>query len=352
MVSNFKGKRALLVMVGVAVCLMLMITPVCAKKIFKLAHGDIEDPYLSPDAAAAIVFKSLVDSGTNGEIEVQIFPGLVLGKERELMEQLKNGLIQGNIASVGGMAPFWPLVGVLDTPFAFPNFSVAYDVMDGWFGEKLKKSILEKTGMRCLEITDANGFFNLTNSIRPIKTVADVKGIKFRTMTLPSHIAFFKSMGASAIPVSWAEIYTSLQTGVVDGQHNPLGYIISGKVHEVQKYLTLTRHILATHWFMVNEDFMKSLSEDNRKVVIDAAHVANMASRGITRIVGATDKGLPFLMKHLKVYQPTSAELKTFADVTIPAAREFIKESLGQEGVDLQGDLLKAIAESKKKLGY
>ena len=115
---NFGKKRGLLVLAGLAICLTLMITPAYAKKIFKLAHGDIEDPYLSPDAAAAIVFKSLVDSGTNGEVEVQIFPGLVLGKERELMEQLKNNLIQGNLASVGGMAPFWPLVGVLDTPFA------------------------------------------------------------------------------------------------------------------------------------------------------------------------------------------------------------------------------------------
>jgi len=349
---NFGKKRGLLVLAGLAICLTLMITPAYAKKIFKLAHGDIEDPYLSPDAAAAIVFKSLVDSGTNGEVEVQIFPGLVLGKERELMEQLKNNLIQGNLASVGGMAPFWPLVGVLDTPFAVPNFSVAYDVLDGWFGDKLKKSIFEKTGLRCLEITDANGFFNLTNSVRPVKTVEDVKGIKFRTMTLPSHIAFFKSMGASAIPISWAEIYTSLQTGVVDGQHNPLGYIISGKVHEVQKYLTLTRHILATHWFMVNEDFLNSLSEENRKVVIDAAHVANMASRGISRIVGSTEKGLPFLMKHLEVYQPTSAELKSFSDVTIPEAQKFIEKALGKEGVALQNDFLKAIEESKKKLGY
>ena len=349
---RFNFKRSAVLFALMAICLMFVVTPAFAKTIFKLAHGDIEDPYLSPDAAAATVFKSMVDSGTNGEVEVQIFPGLVLGKERELNEQLTNGLIQGNIASVGGVAPFWPLVGVLDTPFAFPNFSVAYDVLDGEFGDKLKQSILDKTGLRCLEITDANGFFNLTNSVRPIHTVADVKGIKFRTMTLPSHIAFFESMSASAIPISWAEIYTSLQTGVVDGQHNPLGYIISGKVHEVQKYLTLTRHILATHWFLANEDFLKSLSEDNQKVVRDAAHVANMASRGITRIVGSTEKGLPFLMKYLEVYQPTSAELKTFSDVTIPAAKEFIKKSLGDEGAALQEDMLNSIEASKKKLGY
>ena len=349
---RFNFRKSAILFVITAICLTFVVTPAFAKKIFKLAHGDIEDPYLSPDAAAAVVFKSMVDSGTNGEVEVQIFPGLVLGKERELNEQLTNGLIQGNIASVGGVAPFWPLVGVLDTPFAFPNFSVAYDVLDGPFGDKLKQSILDKTGLRCLEITDANGFFNLTNSVRPIKSIADVKGIKFRTMTLPSHIAFFESMGASAIPISWAEIYTSLQTGVVDGQHNPLGYIISGKVHEVQKYLTLTRHILATHWFLANEDFLKSLSEDNQKVVRDAAHVANMASRGITRIVGSTEKGLPFLMKYLEVYQPTSAELNTFAEATIPAAQGFIKKTLGDEGAALQDDMLKAIEASKKKLGF
>jgi TRAP-type C4-dicarboxylate transport system substrate-binding protein len=192
----------------------------------------------------------------------------------------------------------------------------------------------------------------LTNKIRPIKTAKDMQGIKFRTMTLPSHIAFFDALGASAVPVSWAETYTALQTGVVDGQQNPIGYIISGNIYEVQKYLTMTNHLFTTHWFIVNDDFLKSLSEENRKIFYDAARVATVASRGITRIAQATGKGMPLLMKNLQVYQPTAAELQTFSAICIPASRKFVKEKMGDTIAALQDDMLKAIEESKKKLGY
>jgi TRAP-type transport system periplasmic protein len=323
-----------------------------AKKVFKLGHIDPDDPFISPDQAAAVVFKNMVEAGTNGQIEVQIYPSSVLGKERESMEMVKNGLIQGYLASAGALATFWPLVGVLDTPFAIPNFSVAYDVLDGGFGEKLKRLIFEKTGIRCLEITDASGFFNFTNNRRQIKTVDDVKGIKFRTMSLPSHIAFFQALGASAIPISWAEVYTSLQTGVVDGQHNPLGQIIQNRLYEVQKYLSLTNHIFSTHWFLVNEEWFQSLSELDKKIVTDAAHVAKAASRGITRVVASTDKGLPLLAKHMEVYQPTVGEREKFASITVPAMQMFIKENWGETGVSLQNEFLKAVEESKKNLGY
>ena len=140
-------------------------------------------------------------------------------------------------------------------------------------------------------------------------------------------------MGAFAIPIAWSEVFTSLQTGVVDGQHNPLGQIIHGKIYEVQKYLSLTNHIFSTHWFLMNEDFFKGLTPDEKKVVIDAARVAKTASRGITRVYLSTDKGLPFLMKQMEVYQPSSKERETFAKVAIPAMQQWVKENLKDEGV-------------------
>jgi TRAP-type transport system periplasmic protein len=336
----------------IAFSLIISVNQSYAKRIFKLGHIDPDDPFIAPDQAAAVVFKNMVMTATNGEIEVQIFPSSVLGKERESMEMVKNGLVQGYLASAGAMAFFWPVIGILDTPFAIPNFSIAYDVFDGWFGEKLKRSFFEKTGIRCLEITDASGFFNFTNNKKQIRSAEDVKGIKFRSMALPSHIAFFKAMGATAIPISWAEVYTSLQTGVVDGQHNPLGQIIQNKIYEVQKYLSLTNHIFSTHWFLVNKEFMLSLPIEQQKIISDAALVAKIGSRGITRIVASTDKGIPFLAKHMEIYQPSAKEKETFAAVTIPAMRAFIRDNLGETGISLQNDFLKAIEDSKQKLGY
>lgn len=342
-----------LITVALAFCMILSVNTIYAKSVVKIGTIGSGDIWVDPDDTAAFVFKSLVETGTNNEIEVKVFPGSVLGQEREMMEMLKGGMIQVHMATAGSMGSFFPLYGVFDIPFLVPNYSVAFDVWDGWFGEKVDKLILEKTGLRSLGFYGQNGFYNLTSNKREIKNVKDMEGIKFRTMTLPSHIAFFEAMGASAIPMSWAELYTSLQTGVIDGQHNPVGYIISGKLNEVQKYMTISHHLYAVGFILVNDAWFQSLSEDQKKVVLDAAKAARVASRGINLIRSSTeDKGLPFLQKHMKVYKPTPAELKTFADATIPATRKYVEDTLGEEGIDLFNDYIKAVNESKKKLGY
>lgn len=324
-----------------------------AKSVIKLAFVSSADPYLSVDGATAAVFKNLVESGTNHDIEVHLFPASVLGQERETMEMLKGGLIQVNLATAGSMGSFFPLYGVFDIPYLIPNLSVAYDVWDGPFGKKVDDLILKKTGLRSLGFYGQDGFYHLTNNKHPIKSVADMKGLKFRTMTLPSHIKFFESMGASAIPMSWAELYTSLQTGVIDGQHNPIGYTIQGKFYEAQKYMTLTKHMYAVGFLLVNDAWFQSLSQEYQNIVVNAARVARVAGRGISAIVQADEnKGIPFLEKNMKIYSPTAEEVEGFAKVTIPAMKSYVKESLGKEGESLLNDYIQAVDQSKKKLGY
>ncbi len=322
------------------------------KTIVKLAHIDPADPFQSADHAAAVVFKTMVEAGTNGEIEVRIYPASQLGNAKESMAMLKKGTLQLFISSAGGLATVYPLLGVLDTPFAIPNMSVAWDVFDGPFGDELKQSILDKTGLRLIEILDQGGFFHFTNNKRPITSLEDMKGIKFRTMTLPSHIAFFKSMGASAIPIAWAELYTSLQTGVVDGQHNPFAPILGSKLYEVQKYLTLSGHMWSTHWFLANNDWYTSLTPEQEKIVRDAANVAKTAGRAITKIYESSDNGFPAIKKAMEVNSLSTAQKDEFAKVTIPAMTEFIQTDLGDEGVALQKDFLDSIKASREKLGY
>ncbi|MEH0021682.1 MAG: DctP family TRAP transporter solute-binding subunit [Desulfobacter sp.] len=330
---------------------LLFSSPAFAKKVVKVAFIGSDDPYVSVDGATAVVFKNLVETGTNGEIEVRLFPGGVLGQEREMMEMLKGGMVQVHLATAGSMGSFFPLYGVFDIPYLIPSYSVAYDVWDGWFGRKVDDLIFEKTGLRSLGFFAQSGFYHLTNNNKKIKSVDDIKGLKFRTMTLPSHIKVFEAMGASAIPISWAELYTSLQTGVIDGQHNPVGYIVQGKLQEVQKHMTLTGHMYAVGFFLVNDRWFQSLTIDQKNVVLDAVRVARTAARGMNSLVNADkEKGLPFLKKHMEIYKPTPAELKGFQEATIPPMREYISKTLGQEGVDLLNDYVKAVGESEKKL--
>lgn len=334
------------------ISLTLLSMPTHAKMIVKVSHVDPADPFMSADHSAAVVFKTMVETATNDDIEVRVYPMSTLGSGREQMSMLKNNVIQVYLATAGNMATMYPLIGVLDTPFAIPNMSTAWEIFDGWFGEKIKNSIYEKTGLRCLEVLDQGGFFHFTNNIRPIRSLDDIKGIKFRTMTLPSHIAFFRSMGASAIPTAWAEVYTALQTGVVEGQHNPFAPILGSKLYEVQKYLTLSGHIWSTHWFMVNDQWYKSLTIDQKQIIRNAATVGKICGRGITKIYESSDKGMAVIRKKTEVNQLSIKEKEKFGRVTIPAMREFIKKNLGEEGVDMQNDFLKAIAEAREKLNY
>ncbi len=318
-------------------------------KVLKLAHLNPEKPTEIATAAMAEVFKSMVESGTNGSVKVEIYPNGVLGNERETMEQVRDNITQSYIASGGGIAPFFPLFSIVNIPFSITDYSTAYKVYDGSFGKYLAGLMEKQTGYKVLAFGESGGFFQLTNSKRPIHSPKDMKGLKFRTMTIPIHMEFMRSLGASPTPIAWAEVYTALQTGVVDGQHNPIPIIYIGKLYEVQKYLTITNHMYTPYVWVMNKDFFNSLTDEEKRVVVEAARVANIAGRGINRVFEAGDKGLPFLAKKMQVYTPTTSELKEFRDITVPAAMKFIEKEYGKEGKELADAYLKAIEEAKNQ---
>jgi len=321
-----------------------------AAKTIKLSHLNPQQPFEVATAAMAAVFKSMVEAQSNGELKVEIYPAGQLGNERETMEQVKVGVVQSYIASAGGMAAFYPLYSVLDIPFAIPDYNVAWKLFDGPFGQYLASDIEKKAGFKVLGFGEAGGFFQLTNSKRPIKTVEDMKGLKMRTMTLPSHQNLMKAYGAAATPVAWAEVYTALQTGVVDGQHNPIPIILTGKLYEVQKYLTLTNHLYSTYCWVMNKNFYNGLTDEEKAIVDGAAMTAIVAGRGLNRIIEASDKGLPALQAAgMEIYTPTPEALEQFREIGKKAAMEFIKSTYGDEGIELANKYLDSINEIVKE---
>jgi len=320
-------------------------------KVLKLAHLNPQEPTEIATAAMSQVFKSMVESGTNNEIIVEIYPNGVLGNERETMEQVQSGVTHSYIASGGGMAIFYPLFSIVDIPFSISNYSVAYEVYDGDFGRELALDIEDKTGFKVLAFGESGGFFQLTNSRGTVRVPEDMRGLKIRTMTIPMHQNFMRSLGASATPIAWAEVYTSLQTGVVDGQHNPAPIIKIGKLEEVQDYLSLTNHMYTPYVWVINSEWFESLTEQQKSVVEEAARVGNLAGRGVNRLIETSDEGVPYLATQMEVYTPTAEELQQFKDVTIPAAMEFIEEEYKEEGKALAEKYLNAIQEAQEKLG-
>lgn len=316
----------------------------------RLAHLNPDDPLQSHSGSMAAVFKSLVESNSNGAIEVQLFANGQLGKDNEVIEQVRSGLVESTISSAGGLAQHYPLVGVFDIPFAFPNIGVASRVItnESSFGQKFIADLESKTELKVLGLLDSGGFFAFTNSKAPITSVADMEGLRIRTMTLPTHEAIISSLGGQPTPLPWAEVYTALQTGVADGQMNPVPIIAFAKFDEVQKYLSITNHVITPYVWTMNEDFYEGLSDEHKNLINWASEVATEAGRSMSRIIEASDRGLPALAEKMEVNVVAPAEQAEFAEAAQPAVRALIADQYGEEGTDMLNALLSSIEEEKK----
>ncbi len=334
---------------SVALCAALAVpTGAQAAKIIKLHHLNKDDPFDNPTGAMATVFKSLVEAGTNGAVKVQTFPSGQLGKDAEVVQQIKAGVIQSGIHSEGGFASIYPMIGVLDIPFAFPNISTTYAVFDGPFGKKLAADIEKKTGLKVLGFGDSGGFFQFTNSKRPIKSPADMQGLKIRTMGLDTHKTIIRALGGQPAAIAWSEVYTALQTGVADGEMNPIPIIAFAKFNEVQKYLTLSGHLFAPYIWVMNRKFWDGLTASEQYVVKYAARSAIVAGRGMGRIIEASNRGLPALAKDMQVNSLSPEQKAKFRDKALPAVKALINKKFGAQGNDMLKAFLDAIAAAEK----
>lgn len=327
----------------------LLALPAAAQDVtIRLAHLNPEDPFASHSGAMAAVFKSLVESSSGGAIAVELFPNGQLGQDADVVEQVRLGLVESVISSAGGFAQHYPLVGVFDIPFAFPNIGVASRVIrkDSSFGEQMVADIEANTELKVLGLIDSGGFFAFTNSQRPIQSVEDMAGLRIRTMTLPTHEAIISSLGGQPTALAWAEVYTALQAGVADGQMNPIPIIAFANFDEVQRYLSVTNHIITPYIWTMNADFHAGLSDEHRTLVNWAAEVATEAGRSISRIIEASDRGLPRLAERMEVNVVTPDEQARFAEAAQPAVRALIEAQYGAAGVEMLDALLASVEEA------
>ncbi|MCI5865698.1 MAG: DctP family TRAP transporter solute-binding subunit [Cloacibacillus porcorum] len=284
-----------------------------------------------PTMQAMKVFAKDVDAGSKGKIKVELYPNAQLGGDRELCEGVQMGTIQMAIPSTSALAGFDKRIQVLDLPYLFTTRKAAFDAVDGELGQKLN-AYLSKKGFEVLGYQE-NGFRHVTNSKRPIKTPADLKGLKIRTMENPMHIAFFKELGANPTPMSWGELYTALQQGTVDAEENPYAMIDDGKFYEVQKYVSETGHVFSYEILIANKKFMDKLPADLRKVVVDAAHKAIMTQRASLEKEEAAFKA-KVTKAGLTANELTPEQKKPFVDATKKVYAQFENE-LGKEIMDI-----------------
>lgn len=223
-----------------------------------------------PGSAQNIVaerFKTLIEDRSGGEITVRIFHSKSIGNETEILQQLQMGTIQMGIVTAGPFDQFDPIVRVINYPFLFRDNEQADAVLDGPLGAEILDS-LESSGFKGLCFSE-NGFRNLTNSRRPVKTPADVEGLKIRVMSSALHKSLWQILGANPTPMPWP-IYTELEQGVIDGQENPLWVMEVYKFYEIQPYMSLTRHVYSPHIDVASLVWWRTLAPETRRMIRDA----------------------------------------------------------------------------------
>ena len=236
-----------------------------------------------PGSAQNIVaekFKELVEQRSNGAFEVKIFHSKSIGNETEILQQLQMNTIQMGVITGGPFDTFDPIVRVINYPFLFKDSTQADAILDGPLGQEILDD-LATVGFKGLCFSE-NGFRNLTNNKHAVKTAADVKGLKIRVMASPLHKAIWQALGANPTPMPWP-IYTELEQGVIDGQENPLWVMEVYKFYEIQKYMTLTRHVYSPHIDVASMIWWKTLKpadqEMIQKAMVEAAEFQRKDNR-------------------------------------------------------------------------
>ena len=217
-------------------------------------------------------FGRLVNEYSNGTITLTVHPNSLLGGERDLIESVAMGTVAMALISTGPIPNFFPDFAVLDLPYLFPNAATAYKALDGEVGTELLGQMTAK-GIIGLGFWE-NGIRHVTNNVREIKTPEDLKGLKVRTMENDIHMNTYRHYGASPTPMAMGEVFMALQQGVVDGQENPAINILTSRLNEVQKFMSLTGNFYSPSVLMLSKTIFDSMSEAQQKAVLRAAEEA------------------------------------------------------------------------------
>ena len=218
---------------------------------------------------AAQGFAKDVADKTAGEVKVEIFPGGQLGAEKDVIEGLQFGSVQGGIIGAGSFQAVEPKLGIIEMPYAWPTREKAFAALDGELGSALG-GLLEEKGIKVLAWWE-NGFRDVTNSKRPIATPADLEGLKIRVTPDKVRLETFEALGAQPAPLAFGELYSALQQGVFDAQENPLAVIESSTFFDVKKNFSNTQHVWGAAALGLSKPVWDKLTPEQQQIVEAAA---------------------------------------------------------------------------------
>lgn len=273
-------------------------------------------------------YKRLVEQRSGGRIRVDVYCCGQLGKQRELVEQVQLGTLEMVISS-SEMVSIAPEFAIWDLPFLFDSREQIQRAAEGPFGAALFR-FLEPRGMVGLAYWE-NGFRVMTNNVRPIRRPEDLRGLKIRVPPNPDRVRMFRLWGANAGPLDFSELFSALQTGVFDGQENPLAQIVSARLHEVQKYLSMTGHVYTPTYLVASKRWWDRLEPAARQLLRDVAVEVGRNSRN--RGVQWDRDGLEVVRK-AGVQVNDDVDKEAFRRLSGPLYDDFVNK-YGRELLDL-----------------
>ena len=277
---------------------------------YKLATG--QDP-THPVNVRAQEALDRIREATGGRLEIKLFPANQLGSDTDLLAQVRNGSVEFFNLATSILATFVPAASLPNTGFAFKDYDAVWAAMDGGLGAYVRAEIAKTPILTVSKVWD-NGFRQITSSTREIRTPEDLKGFKIRVPPAPMLTSLFRALDAGAAPINFNELYSALQTKVVEGQENPLAITATARLYEVQKSCSLTGHVWDGYWILGNRKAWQRLPEDLRRTV----------SRELDR--SGTDQRADVAKLSLSLRESLAAKGISFVDVD----RARFREALGR----------------------
>lgn len=243
---------------------------------YKMGHST---PAEHPFHKHCLAVAERIAKETGGRMTLNVFPNSQLGGDNDLLSQVRSGAIEVCQPTGQILASILPLTAINGMGFAFSSYDKVWPAMDGELGKYIRAQVSARLNLVQMERIWDLGFRQITNSVKPIKTAADLSGMKLRVPGAPSLVSLFKALGAYPVSMQFGEVYTSLQTKVVDGQENPLSQIDAGKFYEVQKYCSVSNHVWDGHWITFNKAAWERLPDDIKTTVSRAFNEGATAQR-------------------------------------------------------------------------
>ncbi|MEJ8810325.1 TRAP transporter substrate-binding protein [Variovorax ureilyticus] len=283
---------------------------------YKLATGQDPSHPVNKRAQEAI---ERIKEATKGRLEIRLFPANQLGSDTDLLAQVRNGGVEFFNQASSVLSTLVPAAGIVNTGFAFTDYDQVWKAMDGPLGKYVRGQI-EKVGLLTMSKPWDNGFRQITTSTKPINTPDDLKGLKLRVPSAPMLSTLFTALGASPTPINFNEVYSALQTKLVEGQENPLAIIATARLYEVQKYCSLTNHVWDAYWILGNRKAVDRLPKDIQEIVLrefdksaddERADIAAL-SKSLRGDLQA--KGLQFVEADKKAFKATLTKSTFYKD--------------------------------------